>query len=75
MDMEFQSINGKPIHALSVDERLSLIDALWESIEDSQLPPLTAAQKEELDRRIALDDAGKAEYKTWEEVKLGLDKR
>jgi putative addiction module component (TIGR02574 family) len=38
---------------LSVEERLELVQDLWDSIEDENLPPLTDEQMSEMDRRIA----------------------
>jgi putative addiction module component (TIGR02574 family) len=40
---------------LTPPERLTLISQLWDSLEDSHLP-LTAAQRRELDRRLATHD-------------------
>ena len=48
------------ISRLSPDERLSLIAALWDSLDDEQVP-LTAAQQAELDRRQAAQDRQQAE--------------
>lgn len=52
---------------LSVAERLELIDELWQSITaDPAALPVTEAQKEELDRRLA-------EHRTDPEAGFGLD--
>jgi putative addiction module component (TIGR02574 family) len=57
------------IASLSFEERLRLLDELWESL--SRTPeaiPLTAAQREELDRRLEeLDREGLVGIR-WEEV-------
>jgi putative addiction module component (TIGR02574 family) len=37
--------------ALPVDEKLKLVEELWDSIHEDDLPPLTDAQFEELERR------------------------
>ena len=37
--------------ALPVDEKLKLVEKLWDSIHEDELPPLTEAQFEELERR------------------------
>jgi putative addiction module component (TIGR02574 family) len=43
------------IDTLSPEERLDLLEKLWDSLEPSQIP-VTEAQKRELDRRLdALD--------------------
>jgi putative addiction module component (TIGR02574 family) len=38
---------------LSPAERVEIAQELWDSVEETDLPPLTPAQIEELDRRIA----------------------
>ena len=57
------------IEDLSPEERLQLLDRLWESLRShpEQLP-LTAAQREELDRRLDELDRGETEGIPWEEV-------
>jgi putative addiction module component (TIGR02574 family) len=45
---------GEPaidIERLTLDERVELIDRLWESVSEAN-PALTAEQREELDRRL-----------------------
>jgi putative addiction module component (TIGR02574 family) len=59
---------------LSPPERLALISQLWDSLEDSQLP-LTAAQREELDRRLASLDLDRREGITWAALKAELEQR
>jgi putative addiction module component (TIGR02574 family) len=50
------------------DERLALVQALWDSIA-AEGPHLTDAQRAELDRRIAEDDANPGDVIPWEQVK------
>ena len=54
---------------LSVEERLQLLEELWESLSGTAEPiPLTDAQREELDRRLdELDREGPIGI-PWEEV-------
>lgn len=61
------------IDRLSVNERLALLGDLWDSIaaEPDQVP-VTDAQKQDLDRRIAAIDANPTTGSTWEEVKARL---
>jgi putative addiction module component (TIGR02574 family) len=55
--------------ALSVDERLHLVEALWESIaDDVESLPLTDAQRQEVERRIADDLANPDDVVSWDEV-------
>ncbi|MGB6688431.1 MAG: addiction module protein [Terracidiphilus sp.] len=59
---------------LTPPERLALISQLWDSLEDDHLP-LTAAQREELDRRLATLDEDRREGITWEALKAELEQR
>ena len=65
-----QPIDFSAITALSIDERIALVQAIWDSIaaETDQLP-LTDPQKREFDRRIADLDANPENVLTWEEIK------
>jgi putative addiction module component (TIGR02574 family) len=57
------------IEKLDADQRLQLIERLWDSLEDSALAlPLTAAQKRELDSRLDRIDAGDDAGIPWEEI-------
>ena len=58
------------IVALSVDERIRLVEAVWDSIaaEPGQ-PALTEAQQQELERRLAAHTASSEEVVPWEEIK------
>ncbi|MGE5514465.1 MAG: addiction module protein [Bacteroidota bacterium] len=53
---------------LSPRERLDLIEALWESLDGSEIPP-TPAQAEELDRRIAAADADLSASTSWQAIR------
>ena len=55
------------IDTLTPEERLDLIERLWDSLSDDDVP-LTDAQREELDRRLdALDREGPVGI-PWEQV-------
>jgi putative addiction module component (TIGR02574 family) len=57
------------IKALSVEDRLRLVEAIWDTIaEDPDQVRLTEAQKQELDRRIADMEANPDDCIPWEEV-------
>jgi putative addiction module component (TIGR02574 family) len=57
------------ISRLSVDERIQLVEDIWDSIAaDAGVLPLTDTQRAELDRRI--DSPG--EYVPWETVRTKL---
>jgi putative addiction module component (TIGR02574 family) len=55
---------------LSAEERLALIGELWDSLDAE--PPLTDAQKADLDQRLAAFHADPKAGSTWDEVKARL---
>jgi putative addiction module component (TIGR02574 family) len=58
------------IRQLPVPIRVQLADQIWDSVVEDQAEfQLTAAQKAELDRRLADDEAAPDLGSTWEEVK------
>jgi putative addiction module component (TIGR02574 family) len=59
---------------LTPPERLALISQLWDSLEDGQLP-LTAAQRVELDNRLATLDHDRRAGITWAALKTELEQR
>ena len=59
---------------LTPPERLTLISQLWDSLEDNHLP-LTAAQRAELDSRLATLDQDRREGITWAALKAELGQR
>ena len=64
------------ILGLPIDERIRLVEEIWDSIaEVPEAVPLTEAQKEELDRRLAEYEANPAEGAPWAEVRARILKR
>jgi putative addiction module component (TIGR02574 family) len=60
--------------ALSVDERIELINIIWNEIADEgAVPDLTDAQKAELDRRLAALEADPDSGIPWETVKAEFE--
>jgi putative addiction module component (TIGR02574 family) len=59
---------------LTPPERLALISQLWDSLEEEQLP-ISAAQRDELDHRLAMLDFQQHECITWEALKAELESR
>jgi len=58
------------IVSLSIDERLRLAEAIWESISSEPgQPELTEAQQQELERRLASHIVSPENVVPWEEVK------
>jgi putative addiction module component (TIGR02574 family) len=66
-------LSSEEIGRLSVDERLDLIGQLWDSLEREPLP-LSAAQQQELDRRLATLDQGRAEGQSWGQLRAELER-
>ena len=70
------SLKSLGIERLGIEERLTLVEELWDSIAaDSSTVPLTEAQRTELDRRIAEHEANPDDVVPWEEVKTTLTER
>jgi putative addiction module component (TIGR02574 family) len=59
---------------LTPPERIALISQLWDSLEEDQLA-LTAAQRVELDSRLATLDQDRNEGTTWTALKAELEQR
>ena len=60
---------------LSPAERLDLIGDLWDSLDESELPPLTKDQIEEMERRLAEHRAHPEQALSWDEVRAELRSR
>ncbi len=64
---------GPDISHLSPAERILLAQALWDSLLPSQeSQPLTPAQQQEIERRLAAAERGEISYSSWEDVKRRL---
>lgn len=58
------------IRAMNMDDRIRLVEAIWDEIaSDSASAALTEAQKEELDRRLADDDAHPDDGVPWDVIR------
>ncbi len=68
------SLKSLGIDRLGVEERLALIEELWESMSGAQVP-LTDAQRAELDRRLVEHEANPDDVVPWNEVESSLDER
>ncbi len=62
------------IEKLSPQERLDLIGRLWDSLDADDLP-LTPAQADEINRRLATADADMAASVPWEALRTELGNR
>ncbi len=64
------------IDKLSVDEQLALVRAIWDHIAESgPIPRLSDAQRQELRRRVAEDEASPDDVIPWKQVKAKARKR
>ena len=70
------SVKTLGIDRLNVDERLALVEEIWATIcADAKAFQLTDAQRAELDRRVADDDAFPDDVVPWDEVKASVRAR
>lgn len=64
------TIQALGIHQLSRDERIELVQEIWDTIAaESPSPLLTESQRSELSRRVEEDDAHPDDVVPWEQVK------
>ena len=59
---------------MTAQERLELIEQLWDSLPDEAVP-LTEAQGQELESRLKAFDHEKSKTVTWDEIKADWDAR
>ncbi len=64
------------INALNIEERLLIVQAIWDSIAEEQIyPNLNEEQKKELDSRIEDFESNPDNVLTWEEIKTSITRR
>lgn len=59
---------------LSPPQKLDLIEALWESLDDKEVP-VTEAQRAELDQRIAQFERDPGQSISWDQLSAELRQR
>lgn len=71
-----QALHTLGIDNMSVEDRIALVKDIWDSvaIEAGLLPP-TAAERAELDRRLAEDEASPDDTVAWETIKTEAQAR
>ena len=71
-----QALHALGIDSMSVEDRIALVKDIWDSvaIEAGLLSPSTA-EKAELDRRLAEDDASPDDTVAWETIKAEAQAR
>ncbi|HVS35693.1 MAG TPA: addiction module protein [Gemmataceae bacterium] len=68
-----QPLNLADITAMNIDDRIALVQAIWDSIADeTDAFPVSDEQQRLLDRRIAELDANANNVVTWEEFNARL---
>jgi putative addiction module component (TIGR02574 family) len=60
---------------LTPEERIELVEDLWDSIAQKRLPPLTTEELDELDRELAAHHADPGDAQSWETVRTWLRSR
>lgn len=66
------SISAEDIAKLSIDERLDLIERLWDSFEPDEIPPLSKEQTQLLDERLESFRAHPERTRSWEEIEADI---
>jgi len=76
MNIMGQALHALGIDSMSVEDRIALVKDIWDSvaIEAGLLAPSTA-EKAELDRRLAEDDATPNDTVSWETIKAEAQAR
>jgi putative addiction module component (TIGR02574 family) len=70
------SVTLAEIKGLSIDDRIRLVQAIWDSIEaESEQLTITESQKQELSRRMADHKANPDAVISWEAVKAQAQAR
>ena len=70
------SLKSLGIDRLSIEDRLALVEDIWDSITvEGAAPLLTDAQRLELDLRIAEHKASPEDVVPWEDVKASIGQR
>ncbi len=67
------SLKSLGIERLSVEDRISLVEEIWDSI--AEATPLTEAQRLELNRRLEDHEANPNDVVPWEVVKASIAAR
>ena len=71
-----QALHALGIDSMSVEDRIDLVKDIWDSVavEAGLLPP-SPAERAELDRRLAEDDAAPDDTVAWETIKAEAQAR
>lgn len=56
------------LRALSIDDRLKVVEAVWDSLPEEVAVPISSAQRAELNRRLDAYEANPEQLLTWDQV-------
>ncbi|MCX5643824.1 MAG: addiction module protein [Phycisphaerae bacterium] len=56
------------LRALSVDDRLKVVEAVWDSLPEAVAGPASPEQRAELNRRLDAYEANRQDLFTWDQV-------
>jgi len=68
------NITPDEINRLSPQERLTLIEQLWDSLDDADVP-VSPVQRAELERRLGSFEKDRGAAVTWDQLKVELARR
>ena len=71
--MSTSILSPEQIAKLTAEQRLALIEALWDSLEQDDVPT-TPAQAAELDRRMESYEQDAANAQPWEAVRTRIER-
>jgi putative addiction module component (TIGR02574 family) len=71
--MSASILSAEQIAGLSAEERLALIEALWDSLKQDDLP-ITPTQAAELDRRDQTYEQDAASAQPWDDVRRRIER-
>jgi putative addiction module component (TIGR02574 family) len=57
------------IEVLSMEEKIQLVERLWDDIEKERAAPLSPAQQQLLEERLAIHAKNPSAGKSWQDVK------
>ena len=56
------------LRCLSIDDRLKVVEAVWDSLPEEAAGPVSVEQRAELNRRLDAHEANPEQVLTWDQV-------
>ena len=56
------------LRGLSIDDRLKVVEAVWDSLPEEAAVPVSVEQRAELNRRLDAHEANPEQLLTWDQV-------